>query len=72
MYESDDEEPQLSSSTLAALQEFLCKERFEQQNLLELVSEEGQIPSNILFDENWVSYNIYNNILDSLKKLTYN
>lgn len=53
MYESDDEEPQLSSSTLAALQEFLCKERFEQQNLLELVSEEGQIPSNILFDENW-------------------
>jgi len=55
MNESDDEEPQLSSSTLAALQEFLCKERFEQQNLLELVSEEGQIPSNILFDENWVS-----------------
>lgn len=53
MYESDDEQPRLSSSTLAALQEFL-KERYEQQILLEHVSKEDQI-SNNLFDENWVS-----------------
>lgn len=53
MCESDDEQPRLSSSTLAVLQEFL-KERSEQQNLLEHVSKESQIP-NILFDENWVS-----------------
>ena len=52
MCESDDEQPRLSSSTLAVLQEFL-KERSEQQNLLlEHVSKESQTP-NILFDENW-------------------
>lgn len=53
MSESDDEQPQLSSSTLAALQEFL-KEKYEQQILLEHVPKEDQVP-NILFDENWVS-----------------
>lgn len=55
MCESNDEQPQLSSSTLAALQEFLFEEKFEQQNLLDLASKKDQIPSNILFDENWVS-----------------
>lgn len=52
MSDSDDDEPRLCSSTLAALQEFL-KEKEERENLLKRISEEDQI-SNAPFDEDWV------------------
>lgn len=54
MSDSDDDQPRLSSSTLAALQEFL-KEKEERENLLKrLGSKENQI-LDIPFDEDWVS-----------------
>lgn len=53
MSDSDDDQPRLSSSTLAALEEFL-KEREERENLLKRISEEDQMPD-APFDENWVS-----------------
>ncbi|KAG5332612.1 EFMT1 methyltransferase, partial [Acromyrmex heyeri] len=49
--DSDDDHPRLSSSTLAALEEFL-KEKEERENLLKLISEEDQVPDTP-FDENW-------------------
>ncbi|XP_011173472.1 EEF1A lysine methyltransferase 1 [Solenopsis invicta] len=51
MSDSDDDQPQLSSSTLAALQEFL-KEKEERENLLKRISEEDQVPDTP-FDEDW-------------------
>ena len=51
--DSDDDHPRLSSSTLAALEEFL-KEKEERENLLKLISEEDQVPDTP-FDENWVN-----------------
>lgn len=53
MSDSDDDQPQLSSSTLAALQEFL-REKEEREDLLKRRAEEDQIPDTP-FDENWVS-----------------
>jgi len=50
--DSDDDHPRLSSSTLAALEEFL-KEKEERENLLKLISEKDQVPDTP-FDENWV------------------
>ena len=47
-----DNDPRLSSSTLAALEEFL-KEKEERENLLKLISEKDQVPDTP-FDENWV------------------
>lgn len=51
--DSDDDQPRLSQSTLAALQEFLT-EKEERENLLKRISEEDRIP-NTLFEEDWVS-----------------
>ncbi|KAL6268826.1 hypothetical protein P5V15_001950 [Pogonomyrmex californicus] len=52
MSDSDDDPPRLSSSTLAALEEFL-KEKEERENLLKSrISKEDQIPSTP-FDEDW-------------------
>ncbi|KAL0113381.1 hypothetical protein PUN28_012508 [Cardiocondyla obscurior] len=51
MSDSDDDQPQLSSGTLAALQEFL-KEKEERDNLLKRISEEDYI-LDIPFDEDW-------------------
>jgi hypothetical protein len=51
--DSDDDQPRLSSNTLAALEEFL-KEKEEQKNLLNYTSRKHKI-SDILFDEDWVS-----------------
>jgi len=52
--DSDDDQPRLSLSTLAALEEFL-KEKEERENLLKRISEEDRIP-NTLFEEDWVSH----------------
>ncbi|XP_071577474.1 EEF1A lysine methyltransferase 1 [Temnothorax nylanderi] len=52
MSDSDDDQPQLSSSTLAALQEFL-KEKEERENLLKRISEEDRILPDTPFDEDW-------------------
>ncbi|XP_012232053.1 EEF1A lysine methyltransferase 1 isoform X2 [Linepithema humile] len=49
--DSDDDQPRLSSSTLAALQEFL-REKEERKNLLKRIAEEDRIP-NALFEEDW-------------------
>ncbi|XP_012542260.1 EEF1A lysine methyltransferase 1 [Monomorium pharaonis] len=51
MSDNDDDRPQLSSSTLAALEEFL-KEKKERENLLKRISEENQVPDTP-FDEDW-------------------
>lgn len=53
MSDSDDDQSHLSSTTLAALQEFM-KEKEERENFFKRVSEEDQI-SSTLFDEDWVS-----------------
>lgn len=53
MSDSDDDQPRLSSTTFAALQEFL-KQKEERENFLKHISEENQI-SSTLFDEDWVS-----------------
>lgn len=52
--DSDDDQPRLSLSTLAALEEFL-KEKEERENLLKRIAEEDRI-SNTLFEEDWVSH----------------
>ncbi|XP_012263575.2 EEF1A lysine methyltransferase 1 [Athalia rosae] len=51
MLESDDDVPQLSSTTLAALQEFY-KEKEDQENQLKNIGAEKE-SSNLTFDENW-------------------
>lgn len=53
MSDSDDDQPRLSSTTLAALEEFL-KEKNERENFLQRISEGDQILS-AHFDEDWVS-----------------
>lgn len=53
MSDSDDDQPRLSSSTLAALEEFL-KEKEERDNSVKYISEEDQI-LDTPFDEDWVS-----------------
>jgi len=53
MSDSDDNQPQLSSSTLAALEEFL-KEKKERENLLKCISKGDQL-LDAPFDENWVN-----------------
>jgi len=53
MNDSDDDQPQLSWSTLAVLEEFL-KEKKERENLLKCISEGDQL-LNVPFDENWVN-----------------
>lgn len=52
MSDSDDDQPQLSSSTVAALEEFL-REKQEREDLLKRICEEDQT-SDILVDEDWV------------------
>lgn len=51
MSDSDDDQPRLSWTTLAALEEFL-KERSERENLSKCVSEKSRLPS-APFDEDW-------------------
>lgn len=53
MSESDDEVPQLSADTLAALNEFYA-EQTEEQRKLEAAVESGQI-NNVSLQENWVN-----------------
>ncbi|XP_011864411.1 PREDICTED: N(6)-adenine-specific DNA methyltransferase 2 isoform X2 [Vollenhovia emeryi] len=55
MSDSDDDRPQLSSSTLAALHEFLL-EKEERENLLKRIAEGVRIPDTP-FDEDWFWYN---------------
>ncbi|XP_014472108.1 PREDICTED: protein-lysine N-methyltransferase N6AMT2 [Dinoponera quadriceps] len=51
MSDSDDDQPRLSSTALAALEEFL-REKEERENFLKNVSEESQV-SGTLFGEDW-------------------
>lgn len=52
MNDNDEDQPRLSSTTLAALQEFL-KEKEERENVLKCISDK-ELP-NTPFDEDWVS-----------------
>lgn len=60
MTESDDDEPRLSGSTLAALQEFY-KEREERENeLKKVIDEQNGSAADVSFDEDWVSWQTCN------------
>lgn len=55
MMESDDDEPQLSQTTLAALQDFY-KERDEREKQLNKILTEPGESTDVTFEENWVSW----------------
>lgn len=56
MTDSDDEIPQLSESTMAALQEFYAeRQQREEQISKTIINGDSETSDNNVFDEDWVS-----------------
>lgn len=56
--EDDEDVPQLSADTFAALQDFYAEQQ-KRQEIFTKLEAENKLTENILFDENWVKiYNI--------------